>query len=186
MKKKYPGPDQLSLLFTDTDSLAYRVHTTDIYRDMAEDAEEYFDFSEYPFTHPLYSIANRRKLGKFKDEFNSICADKFAGLRPKCYAFTATGLVKKNIVVHNNLVEKERAKGTKTSVRNKHLHFDHYKTSIDDMRIFVCGENHIRSRAHQLITEHVSKIALSPFDTKRWLCENGISTLAYGHYLCNM
>ena len=184
MKKKYPAPNQLKLLFTDTDSLAYQVYTADLFRDMAEDAEEHFDFSEYPFTHPMYSIANRRKLGKFKDEFNSIYPEKFCGLRPKCYAFLVMGLVKKNIFIHYELIEKKTAKGTKATVKEMHLHFDHYKSSLDYMRIFVCGENHIRSHAHSIITEHVSKISLSPFDTKRWLLDDGISTLAYGHYLC--
>ena len=186
MKRKYPLPNQLELLFTDTDSLAYKVHTTDIYCDMAEDAEEYFDFSEYPFTHPMYSVENRRKLGKFKDEFNPICPRKFVGLRPKCYAFLSRGLVKYNIIKHYDLVEKKVAKGDKKSVKDKHLHFCHYKASLDDMRVFVCGENHIWSHAHTITTEHRTKIALSPFDTKRWLCDDGIHTLAYGHYMCGI
>jgi hypothetical protein len=113
MKKKYPNPGQLKLLMTDTDSLAYQAFTTDLFRDMAEDADEYFDFSEYPFNHPMYSIANRRKIGKFKDEFNSISPGKFTGLRPKCLAWEARGQVKDNILVHNNPVEKKTAKGTK-------------------------------------------------------------------------
>ena len=49
------GPDQLRLLFTDTDSLAYAVQTEDIYRDMAGDAATHYDYSEYPLDHPLYS-----------------------------------------------------------------------------------------------------------------------------------
>ena len=152
MQKKYPHPNQLKLLFTDTDSLAYRIYTTDVYRDMSVDAERHYDFSEYPFTHPMYNITNRRKLGKFKDEFNSVCAGKYVGLRPKCYAFESMGVVKKNIIIHRNPVEKKTAKGTKTSVKNNHLHFVHYKISLDDMRIFVCGENHIRSHAHTITT----------------------------------
>ena len=34
---KYPRTDQLRLLFTDTDSLAYDVQTDDIYRDTDDD-----------------------------------------------------------------------------------------------------------------------------------------------------
>ena len=45
---KYPLRDQLRLLFTGTDCLAYAVQTEDIYRDMAEDAATHYDFSEYP------------------------------------------------------------------------------------------------------------------------------------------
>ena len=43
---KYPRPDQLRLLFTDTDSLAYAVQIEDTYRDMAVDAATHYDFSE--------------------------------------------------------------------------------------------------------------------------------------------
>ena len=60
MHAKYPRPSQLRLLFTDTDSLAYAVNTDDICRDMAGDAGSRYDFSEYPFAHPLYSAINGR------------------------------------------------------------------------------------------------------------------------------
>ena len=36
--------NQLRLLFTDTDSLAYAVQTDDIYGDMADDAADRYDF----------------------------------------------------------------------------------------------------------------------------------------------
>ena len=72
MHVKYPSHGQLRILFTDTDSLAYAVQPDDIYRDMAEDAVNRYDFSEYPFDHPLYSATNRNALGFFKDELNSV------------------------------------------------------------------------------------------------------------------
>ena len=49
MKAKYPSANQLKLLFTDTDSLAYAVKTDDIHSDMAADNK--YDFSEYPLNH---------------------------------------------------------------------------------------------------------------------------------------
>ena len=50
---EYPCVDQLRLLFTDTDNLAYAVQTDDIYRDMIDDAASQYDFSEYTLAHPL-------------------------------------------------------------------------------------------------------------------------------------
>ena len=76
----YPGPGQLRLLFTDTDSMAHAVQT-DIYRDMAEDAVSRYDFSEYPFDHPLYSATNRKALGFFEAELNSVPIQQFVGMR---------------------------------------------------------------------------------------------------------
>ena len=52
MKKKYDSSAQL--LFTDTDSLCYEIHTDNVYQDMY-DNKEYFDLSDM-------------KLEKFKDE----------------------------------------------------------------------------------------------------------------------
>ena len=80
MKAKYPHADQLKLLFTDKDSLAYAVKTDNIYKDMVVDASERYDFSEYPITHPLYNTSNRKALRFFKDELNSVPAEEFVGL----------------------------------------------------------------------------------------------------------
>ena len=90
MYVKYPRANQLRLLFTDTDSLAYAVQTDDIYRDMADDAADRYDFSEYPLDHPLYDTSHRKAIGFFIDELNSVHMQEFVGLRPKCYAFLCT------------------------------------------------------------------------------------------------
>ena len=95
MIMKYPHANQLKLLFTDTDSLAYAVQTNNIYEDMVEDALKKYDFSEYPLSHPLYNTSNKKKLGFFKDELNLVPMEEFLGLRAKCYAVMCTGKVDK-------------------------------------------------------------------------------------------
>jgi hypothetical protein len=40
----------------------------------------------------------------------------------------------------------------------------------------------IRSEKHQLYTVNINKIGLSPYDDKRYILEDGVETLAYGHY----
>ena len=42
--------------------------------------------------------------------------------------------------------------------------------------------NKIGSDLHNVYTYRIDKIGLSAFDTKRWICDNGISTLAFGHW----
>jgi len=42
--------------------------------------------------------------------------------------------------------------------------------------------NVIRSHLHDVYTEEVNKVALSTEDDKRVIMENGLQTLAYGHY----
>ena len=80
---EYPHANQLRLLFSDTDSFAYAVQTDGIYRDMPDDAASRYDFIEYPLDHPLYDASNRKALGFFKDELNSVPMREFVGLRPK-------------------------------------------------------------------------------------------------------
>ena len=69
---KYPRANQLRLLFTETDSLAYAVQTRHTHRDMVDDAASRYDFSEYPLDHPLYDTYNRKALVFFKDKLNSV------------------------------------------------------------------------------------------------------------------
>ena len=88
MKVKCPHADQLRLLFTDTDSLAFAVQTENIYRDMDDDAATKYDFSDYPLDHPLYNTSNLKALGFFKDGMNSVPMEEFVGLRPKCFCFS--------------------------------------------------------------------------------------------------
>ena len=130
MKVKYPHANQLRLLYTDTTSLAYAVQTDDIYKDMATDDAGRYDFREYP---PLYGVSNRKALGFFKDELNSVPMQEFVGLRPKCYAFLCMGKVDKNLLQHTRPVERKRAKGVKRKVKDVHLHFAHY---LDTLRSF--------------------------------------------------
>ena len=61
MVSKY-GP-QAKLLFTDTDSLCYDVKTDDLFHDFLQDLA-YFDKSEYPRDHFLYSVGNKKGAGE--------------------------------------------------------------------------------------------------------------------------
>ena len=67
-----------TLLFTDTDSLAYEVVGHDLYAGMGEINDE-FDFSEYPVNHFLKSYDNMKVVGKFKDECKGQLMLRFVG-----------------------------------------------------------------------------------------------------------
>jgi len=159
------------LLFTDTDSLAYAVDKDDLYAGMAEMASE-FDFNEYPTTHPLHSTVNMKVVGKFKDELHGELMEKFVGLRPKLYSYTMS----------EGRVEKHTAEGVKKSVKKKHLTFADYERCVTKLESKSVRMNYIRSDYHHLYTYSTEKVGLSAFDNKRWICTDGISTLAHGHY----
>ena len=43
----------------------------------------------------------------------------------------------------------------------------------------------LRSEGHHIYGQHLNKVSLSPFDSKRWIAENGIGTFTYGYKLTN-
>ena len=155
--------------------------TEDIYRDIATNAADRYDFNEYPLDHPLYDTSNLKALRLFKDELNSVPIQEFVGLRPKCYAFNCTGKVDKNVFEHTGPVEKKTAKGVKRKVKDDHLHFAHFMDKLRSFKPYVCKQNLISSTSHTVRTVHTRKIGLTAFDMKRWMCEDTVHTHSHGH-----
>ena len=61
------------LLYSDTDSLLYRINCEDLYRELEEsNVLDQFDFSNYPEDQKLYSEENNCAVLKFKDEFAGV------------------------------------------------------------------------------------------------------------------
>ena len=65
IKQKYDS--KAKLLFTDTDSLTFEIQTEDVYKDFWRDKER-FDNSDYNKESPFCNTANKKVIGKFKDE----------------------------------------------------------------------------------------------------------------------
>ncbi|MCG8113271.1 MAG: DNA polymerase, partial [Candidatus Thiodiazotropha taylori] len=82
LKKKYGSRVQLQM--SDTDSFLLHCQVDNLYAHLKED-EELFDFSDYPESHPLFSVKNKKVLGKMKDETNGTPISEFVGLRSKMY-----------------------------------------------------------------------------------------------------
>ena len=78
LKPRYA--ERVKLLYTDTDSLILEFQTEDLYEDMDEMLDEY-DTSNYSQDHPLYCTANKKVVGKFKDELGGKLLKEFVGLR---------------------------------------------------------------------------------------------------------
>ena len=88
IQRKY-SYKRAKLLFTDTDSLMYEIHTEDFYRDISEDIKTRFDTSDYPQDHKsgILTGVNKKVIGMFKDEVAGRQITHFVGLRPKLYSF---------------------------------------------------------------------------------------------------
>lgn len=160
--------ENMKLCFTDTDSLFFEIKSENIYKDMKE-MEQHFDCSDYPKSHFLYSEANKKKIGLFKDETSGTPIEEFVGLRPKVYSMSYAGK-------YNSA-----CKGTNSAVRKKKLRHEHFVESLFDSVVHVEVNNRIGSENHIIYSMSTEKIALSPFDDKRYVLENGYDTLAHGH-----
>ena len=73
------------LLFTDTDSLVYKIKNNNVYEQCFKD-KELFDFSGYPKDSKYYDSSNKEVLSKMKDEFNGAKIVEFVGLKSKMYS----------------------------------------------------------------------------------------------------
>ena len=95
---------------------------------------------------------------------------KFAGLRPKLYSLKMEGK------------DLKKWKGVTKSVVKKELMHEDYENCLFSREEVLKKMNVIRSREHEVFSETVEKVALSAEDDKRWILEDGISTLALGHW----
>ena len=134
--------------------------------------QELFDLSNYPIDHPLYSKENKKVIGKMKNEVAGTEIKEFCGLRPKSYAYITAD-------------EKptKKAKGVKRKIGKEELSYQDDKDIVlnPKKRIFK-DFNNIESIKHHVITAKERKLALSAFNDKRYILDNGINTRSHGHF----
>ena len=75
----------------------------------------------------------------------------------------------------------KKPKGVKKSVVKKHIQHEQYKDALFEKQTFRHGMKVLRSEGHHIYRQHLNKVSLSPFDSKQWIAEHGVDTLAYGH-----
>ena len=161
--------DRALLLFTDTDSLTYQVTTPTLEQDLRS-LRQHFDFSDYPTTHPLHDITNKKKIGLFKDELNGSHGLEFVGLRPKMYSLLGESGVK------------FAAKGISKVVAKQQLKHHIFLQCLKSLAPTTVEQSRIGSELHKVYSILQRKRALSAYDDKRWLLEDGVTSYAYGHY----
>ena len=171
IKPKYGA--KAKLLFTDTDSFMYEIETEDFYKDISKDVKDRFDTSDYPENHPsgIPTGINKKVLGMFKDEAAGKRIKEFVGLRAKLYSF-----------IMEDGKENKRCKGVKKQVVESSITHEDYKTCLRTGKEQLRKQNILRSYEHEVFTEEVNKIALSSIDDKRYILDDGIHTLAWGHH----
>lgn len=159
------------ILYTDTDSFVYDIKTENFY-DFMKRRSELFDTSDYASDncHKI-ELKHKKVPGLMKDEVCGKCMTEFVGIRSKMYSIRINGIDKV-----------KKAKGVKKNVINKKIHFLDYYNCMKDHCIITEKQNTILSKLHNVFSIERSKIVLNPFDDKRFILENKIDTLPWGHY----
>jgi hypothetical protein len=171
MKRLYEH--NAKLCFTDTDSLCYHVETADIYADMKSHMQ-LFDTSNYPVDERgLFSKENAKVVGKMKDECGGQAPRQFVGLRSKMYSLQ---------VRRDDRKPKLTAKGINRTFVKHHLRHELYLNTLVSKGVTRANFRRFQSKRHRVHTVSIDKICLSAFDNKRYILDDGVSTLAYGHY----
>ena len=177
VKKKW---DKVSVVYTDTDSLVLEIETEDFFADIAADVPEWFDTNDFPADHPAVLngmpivLENKKKIGLMKDECGGLIMTEFVALKPKLYSFL--------LEANEKIMEKQKAKGVKKCMIKKSLRHANFVKCLMTGKNQMRKQTLFRSREHHLFTENMTKIALSAADDKRIVLENGIDTLALGHW----
>ena len=73
------------LLLTDTDSLTYEIKSENAYEEFSK-WKDLFDFSNYSKDSKFSDDANKKVIGKMKDEYGVVITDQFVGLKSKMYS----------------------------------------------------------------------------------------------------
>ena len=145
----------------------------------------HLDLHEYPLTHAFYASltpeelkialeyreSNKRKMGAFSDEISEGFLAEFAGLRAKAYSLrTTTGEVMK-------------CGGTSVFKSMTDFNFNLYKAvALREKLVHFAKQRRFFSDRHNMIYKSIQKQSFTSFDDKRFLCKDGINTLALGHY----
>ena len=169
VKPKYK--DKAKLCYMDTDSFVINIFTEDFFEDINNDAERWFDISNYDKNdkRPLQIGVNKKVIGMFKDELGGKIMKEFCALRAKTYSY---------LMDDNSEVKK--SKETKKCVIKRELMFESYKDCLFNDKIILKSQERFKRDHHKVYTEEINKIALSSNDDKKLQTSDRIKTYPYG------
>ncbi|XP_050062269.1 uncharacterized protein LOC126551919 [Aphis gossypii] len=180
MQRHY-GED-ITLMYTDTDSLVYHIMTDDFYSDLLENPNlmDRLDTADLPSNHPCYTTARKKVPGFFSDESKGDIISEFCALRAKSYAYKIHSSNTSDTAGRESI----KAKGVRRHVVKNHMTLeDHRKCLFGEAGVKAYQENvSIRSFKHKLLTIKTNKLTYNSYDDKRVVLYDKINTLAHGHY----
>ena len=162
------------MIYSDTDSFVYNIFHPDIYEWISEN-KQHFDLSD-SLNSDIKDNGNKKVLGMFKDELQSLPMKEWTALNPKVYSFT-------------NVSHKDFEKGkdnfnklkgiSRVVVKNDIIHEDYNKVLKDGESIKKDVVS-IRSFNHKVYTIKTNKIALTAYYDEMHMID-GNSCVPFGY-----
>ena len=165
----------IRLMYQDTDSFIFLYkNIKNVYLELLNNKTIYniLDTSNYPENHILYNKQNKSIPGFLKDEVppdNFIL--EYIGLKSKNYSLK---------LLNNEEILK--AKGGSVDQLKENISHETYKDVLINEKKVISNFNKIKSYDHKLYTEKILKKVLDFNDDKRYILDNSIDTLPFGHY----
>ena len=165
----------IRLMYQDTDSFIFLYkNIKNVYLELLNNKTIYniLDTSNYPENHILYNKQNKSIPGFLKDEVppdNFIL--EYIGLKSKNYSLK---------LLNNEEILK--AKGASVVQLKENISHETYKDVLINEKKVISNFNKIKSYDHKLYTEKILKKVLDFNDDKRYILDNSIDTLPFGHY----
>ena len=157
------------LVYTDTDSFIILV-----------EHKPGFDAIKYLKEVPIKGeVLIGSEGGKIKSETGDDRIEEVIALRPKVYTYKVLSKNKDTgeIEVHYG----KRAKGTTAAAQDTQLDWECYERALKNLEgITTTNLQFVRDR-FTISTEHIEKLSLTANDGKRYICRNGVETLAWGN-----
>ena len=132
------------LLFTDTDSLTYEIKSEDVYEEFFKH-KHLFDFSNYPEDSKFFDQANKKVIGKTKDESEGKIINEFVRLKSKMYS-----------MLSDDGKESNTAKGVNITTE-----FNEFKDTLFNKKVLRHKMRRIQVKKHKIGTCKINKISLS-------------------------
>ena len=156
--------ENFNLLYMDTHSFIIEVIGENFDGIMLEN-KEYFNLSNFPKNRKYHTDENKKVPGEMKDECGGTPISEFVGPKPKSYT-----------LIDINNCEKSVHKG-----HNFNFESSEFKNVVNNKKVISHPMKKITSKKHIIYTQNSNKTSLSYYDDKRYLIDDGINTLAFGH-----
>lgn len=154
------------MVYTDTDSFILKVEhpPEDLYP--IHSPKDLFAYIKLHQPDLIGGIGGQIKSETGEDDTIA----EIIALRSKVYAYkTLKGKMDK------------RAKGTTHSAQDMQLNWEIFKEVLEDLRSFSTSNQQFERKTFKVTSKNVIKKSLSANDGKRYICEDGIHTHAFGH-----